>query len=75
MIGAGDMVDALLADGDQNKDSKIDFDGEWDITTVVYILWCLFFEPEWSSRNRFCSKHVLISIYSEWIDMMKDIDC
>ena len=69
MIGAGDMVDSLLADGDQNKDSKIDFDGEWDITTVVYILWC---------RKGFIeigSKHVLISIYSEWIDMMKDIDC
>merc|ERR1711892_1654714 len=28
MIGAGDMAEALMAEGDQNKDSKIDFD-EW----------------------------------------------
>ena len=34
MIGADDQLEALLADGDQNKDSKIDFDGNFALTAL-----------------------------------------
>ena len=60
MIGAGDMAEALMAEGDQNKDSKIDFDGEYGgyIAAVVYNYYGISI---YRHRNR--SKHVLISVY------------
>lgn len=52
MIGAGDMVEALLADGDQNKDSKIDFDGEWRRhCRSGVLLWHLYLSPSKSFQT------------------------